>query len=97
CDSPLGEHTMNAGSIPIAQSACPTSAAASKLLDRVHAALRTRHYSRRTEQACVHWINRYIFFHHLCRPPETGHTEIRHRYHVHETEIQRAMREAART
>ena len=34
-----------------------------KLLDRVSAALRARHYSRRTEEAYVMWIRRYIFFH----------------------------------
>jgi integrase len=33
------------------------------LLDRVHAAARLRHYSRRTEAAYVAWIRRYIFFH----------------------------------
>ena len=34
-----------------------------RLLDRVRQAIRTRHYSRRTEKAYVHWIKRYIFFH----------------------------------
>jgi hypothetical protein len=29
-----------------------------KLLDRVRHAIRTRHYSRRTEEAYVHWIRR---------------------------------------
>jgi hypothetical protein len=38
-----------------------------KLLDRVRYAIRTRHYSPRTEQAYVHWIRRYIFFHGLQR------------------------------
>jgi hypothetical protein len=33
-----------------------------RLLDRVRAALRIRHYSRRTEKAYVAWILRYIFF-----------------------------------
>jgi hypothetical protein len=31
-----------------------------KLLDQVRDALRTRHYSYRTEQAYVDWIKRYI-------------------------------------
>jgi hypothetical protein len=35
-----------------------------KLLDRVPDAVRTRHYSRRTEEAYVHWIRRYILYHH---------------------------------
>jgi hypothetical protein len=34
-----------------------------RLLDRVREAVCTRHYSRRTEKAYVHWIRRYIFFH----------------------------------
>jgi integrase len=33
-----------------------------KLLDRVSGELRLRHYSVRTEQAYVHWIERYIRF-----------------------------------
>lgn len=38
-----------------------------RLLDRVRIALRTRHLSRRTEQAYVFWIRRYI----LSRHPAT--------------------------
>ena len=34
-----------------------------KLLDRVRDAVRTRHYSRRTEEAYIGWIRRYIVFH----------------------------------
>jgi hypothetical protein len=34
-----------------------------KLLDQVRDAIRTRHYSYRTEEAYVHWIRRYMFFH----------------------------------
>ena len=34
-----------------------------RLLDRVIEALRARHYSRRTEEAYVAWMRRYIFFH----------------------------------
>jgi len=34
-----------------------------KLLDRTRNAIRARHYSRRTEEAYVMWIKRYIFFH----------------------------------
>jgi integrase len=39
-----------------------------RLLQRVHEAIRVRHYSRRTEEAYVHWIKRYIFFNGT-RPP----------------------------
>jgi hypothetical protein len=34
-----------------------------KLLDQVRHATRVRHLSYRTEQAYVHWIKRFIFFH----------------------------------
>ncbi|MCP5112914.1 MAG: site-specific integrase, partial [bacterium] len=34
-----------------------------RLYDRVVEALRTRHYSRRTEQAYIHWIRRFVVFH----------------------------------
>jgi integron integrase len=47
-----------------------------KLLDRVRDAIRTRHYSRRTEVAYVTWIRRYIGFHHLAHPASLGATGI---------------------
>ena len=47
-----------------------------KLLDRVRTAVRLRHYSRRTEQAYVAWIRRYIVFHHKKHPSAMGATEI---------------------
>ena len=31
-----------------------------KLLDRVRQSIRTRHYSRRTEEAYAYWIRKYI-------------------------------------
>ena len=47
-----------------------------KLLDRVRAAIRTRHYSRRTEKAYVGWIRRFILFHDKRHPDEMGAPEI---------------------
>jgi hypothetical protein len=48
-----------------------------RLLDRVRAALRARHYSRRTEEAYVAWVKRYIFFFHAKRhPAEMGAPEV---------------------
>ena len=47
-----------------------------KLLDQVRAAIRTRHYSRRTEQAYVSWIRRFILFHNKRHPLEMEATEI---------------------
>jgi integron integrase len=47
-----------------------------RLLDRVRAAIRTKHYSIRTEQAYVDWIRRFILFHHKRHPIEMGKTEM---------------------
>jgi integrase-like protein len=47
-----------------------------RLFDRVRAALRTRHYSRRTEDAYVAWIKRYIVFHGKHHPAEMGAPEV---------------------
>lgn len=47
-----------------------------KLLDRVREATRTRHYSRRTEEAYVGWIKRFIFFHGKKHPAALGGAEV---------------------
>jgi integron integrase len=47
-----------------------------RLLDRVREALRVRHYSRRTEEAYVAWIRRYIVFHGKRHPAEMGAPEL---------------------
>ena len=47
-----------------------------RLLDRVRDAIRTRHYSRRTEKTYVAWIRRYIFFHGKRHPADMGAAEI---------------------
>jgi len=47
-----------------------------RLLDRVRAAIRARHYSYRTEEAYTGWIRRYIFFHGKRHPAEMGKREI---------------------
>jgi site-specific recombinase XerD len=38
--------------------------------------VRVKHYSRRTEQAYVHWIRRFIVFHHKKHPSTMGASEI---------------------
>ncbi len=47
-----------------------------KLLDRLRLALRSRHYSRRTEQTYCHWVKKYIYFHNVKHPDEMGEAEI---------------------
>lgn len=47
-----------------------------RLLDRVRLALRSRHYSRRTEDAYLGWIRRFIIFHGKRHPAEMAEHEI---------------------
>ena len=54
----------------------PPATQKSKLLDRVRAAICSRHYSPRTEDAYVHWIKRFIFFHGVRHPAEMGEAEV---------------------
>ncbi len=54
----------------------PQAGGKPKLLDRLREALRSRHYSRRTEQAYCHWVKRFIFFHNLRHPAEMAEPEI---------------------
>jgi integron integrase len=54
----------------------PSPPGGPRLLDRVRAAIRVRHYSSRTEDAYVHWIKRYIFFYNVRHPADMGRDEI---------------------
>lgn len=47
-----------------------------RLLDRVREAIRTRHYSRRTEEAYLLWIRRFIVFHGKRHPRDLGEAEV---------------------
>ncbi len=47
-----------------------------RLLDQMREALRSRHYSRRTEQTYCLWVRRFIFFHKLRHPSEMAEPEI---------------------
>lgn len=46
-----------------------------RLLDRMRAAIRLRHYSRRTETAYVHWVRRFVIFHKMRNPEDLGQQE----------------------
>ena len=48
-----------------------------KLLDRVRAVIRFKHYSLRTEQAYVDWIKRFIIFHGKQHPETLGADAVR--------------------
>lgn len=47
-----------------------------KLLDRLRDAIRTRHYSERTEEAYVMWAKRFILFHNKRHPSSMGAQEV---------------------
>ena len=67
--------TSQSGQPPVNVSSPPTPAKP-RLLDQVRQAIRTRHYSPRTEQTYVGWIKRFIFFHNRRHPAEMGEQEI---------------------
>lgn len=46
-----------------------------KLLDQVRSTMRVRHFSKRTEDAYVGWIRRYIFFYNTRHPSELSEQE----------------------
>ncbi|MFI5399101.1 MAG: integron integrase [Candidatus Binatia bacterium] len=47
-----------------------------RLFDQVRDAIRTRHYSYRTEEAYVGWVKRFILFHRKRHPADMGKPEI---------------------
>ena len=49
---------------------------AERLFPRIHATLRSRHYSRRTEETYTHWIRKFIFFHNKKHPAAMGADEV---------------------
>jgi len=73
-------NTIPLASGPIAERVVPgkppTASRKPKLLDLLRRALRSRHYSRRTEQAYCRWVKRFIFFHRVRHPKEMGEPEI---------------------
>ncbi len=52
------------------------NSSAPKLLDQVRDAVRTLHYSIRTEQAYVNWIRQFILFHNKRHPRDMGADEV---------------------
>jgi integron integrase len=47
-----------------------------KLIDQIRAVIRARHYSRRTEEAYIHWARQFIVFHGKRHPLEMGEIEV---------------------
>lgn len=65
-----------ADSRPRRQDTPPASPRAPRLMDRVHEALRSRHYSRHTERAYCRWAKRFIYFRNILLPAEMADREI---------------------
>ena len=47
-----------------------------KLLDRLRALIRAKHYSIRTERVYAFWVKRFIRFHGMRHPQEMGKIEV---------------------
>ena len=79
-----------AAPIPLKHAAPPPPPQQPKLLDRLREALRSRHYSRRTEQCYWQWVfpqgNRWV----------STRTGAQGRHHVHESIPQKAVKAAVR-
>jgi integron integrase len=58
------------------QKAISTNSGKPRLLDQLRAALRSRHYSHRTEQTYTLWVKRFIHFHKVRHPAEMAEPEI---------------------
>ena len=53
-----------------------------KLLHQVRYAIRTKHYSIRTEEASVQWIRRFILFYNKRHPKDMGAKEVVSSYRI---------------
>jgi integron integrase len=62
--------------ICLMRSETPASAEGPKLLTRMRRAMRSAHYSPRTEAAYMVWVRRYVRFHGLRHPVELGEREV---------------------
>jgi integrase len=59
-----------------AHTATPVATPQPRLLDQMREALRSRHYSRRTEQSYCHWVKRFALFHGVRHPSGLAEPEI---------------------
>ena len=64
------------GQEPESQVISQTQPSKRRLLDQVRIAIRSRHYSRRTEESYLHWIRRYIYFTGKRHPIGLGAAEV---------------------
>jgi integrase len=76
-----------------------------RLYDRIIEILRVRHYSHPTEEAYLHWIERFILFRDRPQPRQLAegdvnrfltHLAVKERHHVHESLVQESIKTAVR-
>lgn len=73
-DGPSRAPAAQAVALPPGGATAPTGGP--KLPDRMREALRSRHYSQRTEQTYCYWPRRFIYFHDVRHPPHMAEPEI---------------------
>ena len=61
---------------PVESSKTPDRGTKPRLIELFRAAMRSRHYSRRTEKSCWYWIRWFIRFHDMRRPALMGAGEV---------------------
>ncbi len=73
-----GDIPMNSGQSPDSVSESPgrSDKKEKRLRERLREAIRTRHYSRRTEKAYWYWVRYFVFFHGKRHPAEMGAAEV---------------------
>ncbi len=67
---------MSSSQKPLGRTERAPAGRAPRLLDQVRAAIRSRHFSYRTEEAYVGWVKRFVLFHGKRHPTEMGPPEI---------------------
>jgi site-specific recombinase XerD len=67
----MGQESDSSG-----ESSFPADREPKRLRDRLHAAIRARNYSRRTEKSYWYWIRFYVRYHGKRHPSEMGATEV---------------------
>ena len=75
-ESPGDPTARGAASQEVRSRGATSGGGPARLLDQLRLALRSRHYSKRTEQAYCLWVRRFVHFHKLRHPSEMAEPEI---------------------
>lgn len=67
---------MGQGSDSASETVLPPDAREKRLVERFREAIRSGHYSRRTEQTYWYWVRYFVFFHGRRHPRELGAAEV---------------------